>query len=785
MGAVYLGHDTRLGRQVAIKVVGSSAAGSESAYRRLLREARTASSLNHPNICTIHEVGEEDGRVFIVMELLEGVPLREAARAGLPPETVLRYGLQIADALAHAHGRGIVHRDLKSANVMITRDGRAKIVDFGLASHAAPATAADVTRSADTVEGSGSIAGTLLYMAPEVLRGEPADARSDIWALGVMLYEAAAGHLPFEGKTSFDVSGAILRGQPRDLPSRVPAPLVAVIYRCIEKDPAQRYQSAAEVRAALEAIATGAGRSRLPISRSVIAVAAGVVLLLLIAGLVVFRLNRSRSGDSRPAAATGAPIVRSIAVLPLANLSGDAAQDYFADGLTQALISSLARVKSLRVISRTSVMRYKGTSKTVPEIARELGIDAVVEGSVARFGDRVRVTAQLIQAATEKHLWSEEYDREVRDVLAMQSEIARAVALRVQAQLSPQEKATLAAARPIDPAAYDAFLRGSFYSRHENRQNNETAIRLLEEAVSRDPTFATAHAELAHAYVRRFFYFTPDEKQWQDKALAAVQKALELDPSSADALLARGMLLWTPANGFPHLEAIRAHRQALALNPSLDEAHHQLGLVYMHVGLLPEAEQASQAAVALNPANTMARYRVAVTRLYRGEYQDSLKSFRGIASEFNPSLVAFQNAWALLHLERRQEAWAAVRDFLKTNPKDEGGALTSIAALLLAMEDKNAQAESTIRRAHKIGEGFGHFHHTALTIACAYAVMNRKQEALRWLEETARQGFPCRPLFLNEPLLANVRNEPAFQELMARLKVQEDEVRAVASAGGS
>ncbi|HEV8384317.1 MAG TPA: serine/threonine-protein kinase, partial [Candidatus Acidoferrales bacterium] len=404
MGVVFRARDERLGRDVALKLLPADALGSESARRALENEARTASSLNHPNICTIHEVGEAGGQVFVAMEYVEGRPLAQWIPAGgLPQEQVLRYGMQIADALAHGEQRGIVHRDLKSANVVVTPEGRAKVLDFGLAQRARKAEVEEVTRSKVSLERAGGIAGTLAYMAPETLRGEPADARSDIWALGVVLYEMAAGALPFRGTTGFDLSAAILREPLLPLPPRVPPALRAVIERCLAKDPAQRYQRAGEVRAALEATESGTRVSAIDVPappsrgatfwRSATLAGAGVVALAAL--LLTFNIAGTRD---RLLGRTGAPPkIESIAVLPLENLSGDPNQEYFADGMTEALISNLAQVGALRVISRTSVMQYKGTRKPLPQIGKELNVDAVVEGSVQKSGDRVRITAQLIR----------------------------------------------------------------------------------------------------------------------------------------------------------------------------------------------------------------------------------------------------------------------------------------------------------------------------------------------------------------------------------------------------
>jgi serine/threonine protein kinase len=371
MGEVYRVRDTRLARDVAIKrLVGIP---DQQSRARVLAEARAAAALNHPNICTLHEIAESGDELFLVMECVEGQPLADIIGTGQPPSTVVRYGKQMAAALAHAHDRGIAHRDLKSANVMVTADGRVKVLDFGVAGRLDPVTADTATRTPTL---SGSTTGTPAYMAPEALRGQPIDPRSDLWALGIVLYELLEGRRPFEGSTVFDLSSAILRDEPAPLSGRVPAPLRLIVQRCLSKESAARYQRAGEVLAALEAIETLAT----PKTRSAI----------------------GRPRTSRPI--RSGTRIRSLAVLPLDNMSRKAEQEYFADGITEALIGAIAQIEGLRVISRTSSMRLRGTQKAVREIARDLNVQGIVTGSVRRAGDRVRVSAELVDAATEAHL---------------------------------------------------------------------------------------------------------------------------------------------------------------------------------------------------------------------------------------------------------------------------------------------------------------------------------------------------------------------------------------------
>ncbi|MFN2513828.1 MAG: tetratricopeptide repeat protein, partial [Pyrinomonadaceae bacterium] len=460
--------------------------------------------------------------------------------------------------------------------------------------------------------------------------------------------------------------------------------------------------------------------------------------------------------------------IKSLAVLPLENLSGDTSQDYFADGMTESLITHLAKFSALRVISRPSVMQYKGARKPLPEIGRELKVDAVLTGSVVRSGERVRIAAQLIHAATDQNLWTGSYERDLRDVLALQREVTRDIVGKIKIKLGPQEQLQLGSVRPVNPQAYDHYLRGQFYLHRQNKDDNQAAITALERAVATDPTFAAAHAELAQAYVWKLFLFAPDEGQLAEKAFVAAEKALALDPDLAVAHLARGRILWTPANRFPHEKAIREYHRALTLNPSLDEARNQLALVYCHIGAFDEALQESQEAVATNPNNNLAQFRIGETLNFQGKYEQALSVLRTIPQEVNPALVEHQIALALFNLGRKEEASASIEQFFKNYPEDNRGLFTSLQALLAASAGQEQTAEDKIKLAVKRGKGFGHFHHTAYNIACAYALMDKSEQAIKWLEVAAEDGFPCYPLFDRDPNLDNLRKDDRFVTFLAK-----------------
>ena len=496
--------------------------------------------------------------------------------------------------------------------------------------------------------------------------------------------------------------------------------------------------------------------------------AAAVVLAAIT--LVLYR-HYTDPGGSWPAP------IRSVAVLPLENLSGDPAQDYFADGMTEALIANLAKIGALRVISRTSVMQYKGVGKSLPEIARELNVDAVIEGSVQRSGERVRITVQLIHTPTERNLternlWAESYERSLRDVLALQSEVAQAITGEIKVKLTPQERLHLAKARQTNPEAYDSYLRGKFYFNLYTEKDSERAIENLERAVATDPGFAEAHAALALAYQYQFVGFKPEEKQLQEKSFVEVEKALALDPDLADAYIVRGRTLWSHANHFQHEEAIRQYRRALSLNPNSDEAFFQIGLIYNHIGLFDKAHQEFQKAIAINPNNVRARWFTGQTILYQGKYREFLAISRHLPRKTNPHLAGYQIAWALFQLGRKDEALATLEEFLRDFPEDTPGTLASMQAVIFAATGERSQAEEKIKLAVEKERDSVQFHHTAYNIGAAYALMNKPEQAIEWLQSAAEDGFPCYPVFETDPHLNNIRPDPRFVAFIAKLKEQ-------------
>ena len=476
-------------------------------------------------------------------------------------------------------------------------------------------------------------------------------------------------------------------------------------------------------------------------------------------------------GRGRLFGANAAVRIQSLAVLPLDNLSGDPSQEYFADGITDALTTYLAQMRGVRVISRTSAMHYKGTKKALPEIAKELGVDAVVEGSASQSSGVIHVNAQLIYVPGDSHIWAHSYEGAVSKLAAVESEMANDIARKIDVQTLPGSSSHLSRAAAVNPEAYDLYLRSEPYYGLETREANDQAIRLLEKAVEIDPQFAAALAALATAYRTRAFSVETNETQWIERASATVGKALALDPDLAEGYVSRGYLLWSRANNWSHQRAVSDYRHALELNPNLAEAHHQLANVYNHVGLLDKANEEIKKAVTLDPLNAGIRFRVGINYLYQGKYEEALAELRD-SEKFLPPFWALQTSFALQHLGRRPEAQQTVETFLKANPLDAGGSLAAMQALLAAEVGDAVFAERKIQEAVTKGRGYQHFHHVAYTAASAYALLNRHEQALQYLRLTADDGFPCYPLFEQDSNLAHLRNDPGFLNFLAEQRKQ-------------
>jgi TolB-like protein/class 3 adenylate cyclase len=528
---------------------------------------------------------------------------------------------------------------------------------------------------------------------------------------------------------------------------------------------AKREQDAAAL-AADEA----AGRS-VVLRRRKLVLLAGSFIALLAVGLGFWIFSQRKL-----AMVTG---IASLAVKPLENLSGDADKNYFADGMTDELTTKMSQIGALkRVISRSTMMKYKQSPKSSPEIARELNVEAVVEGSVVLAGDQARISVQLIEAATDKTLWSNSYTHTVANIVQLQNEVALAIANAIALKLTPGEKARLASARVVNPQAYDYYLRGKFLF-GSGKETTDASIEMLEKSVSLDGTFAEAWADLSQAYGSKAFFLQAGAKQWEVKAEEAVTKALQLDPELPAAHLAKARVLWRPSSGFQHEKFIAELRHALAVNPNFGDAHFFLGAMYFHVGLIEESLQELKRADELDPGNLMVKFEIAVNALYHGRYNDAYTMMEAYPTLMVRPIVEWRMASALFYAGRTNEARARIEE-AKAKYKDDGGIMTSMQALFLAAAGDKTQAKEKINEAIKIGQGFGHFHHTTHVIASAYALMDEPDLAMKWLNYTAENGYPNLTWFERDPNLDKLRKDPRFIEFLEKLSPRFERLKVLA-----
>jgi eukaryotic-like serine/threonine-protein kinase len=767
MGVVYRAWDPVLACVVAIKLVSEDTIPDESARRQLYTEARIASSLNHTNICRIKDVIEESGQAAIVMEFVDGQVLTNAipANVGLPFDVVVEYGIQIADAVAHAHENDVIHRDLKSANVMVNREGRIKLLDFGLSKIHCRSELPISLQSPENRESSDAIVGTPPYWAPEVLKRYPSDTRSDIWSFGVLLYEMASGQMPFKGASIIELGSAILHSAPLPLPEHVPELLSKITYRCLRKEMGQRYHYASEIRAALEAIEPSGDRP--PGRRPV--------------GMI-----------PQP------PAIRSVAVLPLENLSGAPEQEYFADGLTESLITALAKIGGLRVISRTSIMQYKHAPKTLPQIARELGVDAIVEGSVRRDGDRVRITAELIEARTDQHLWTESYDRDLRDILSLQSQVAAAIAGEIRAKLrsstgslqigsdfpasrSAPDPSLLETAGPtgersgssaaVNPRAYDLYLKGRyFWNNQVTHEDFRKAIEYYKGAIEIDPQSALTYAGLAHCLVLMGAgeYGLRAPSEIMPKAKEAALQALRIDDAIAEAHLALAMVKFRFDWDWEGAE--KEFKRAIELNHGYSAAHYWYSVYLLVQERFDEAFQEVQAARQLSPFSPVMHFSLGLLLYASGQHEQAVEHLNETAAmdaKFPLSHLVLGLTFA--RKGRFEESIAEFKNALKL-----AGTRHLWSSYLGQVYALTGKTEDAVEILHELRTASTHSYVPPLAFANVYAGLGKIDDAFHWVEEAVEQRDGLLIYLKVGSAFDQLRSDPRFAGLLSRVGLQGD-----------
>ncbi|HSF48442.1 MAG TPA: protein kinase [Burkholderiales bacterium] len=711
MGIVYEAEDTNLGRHVALKFLTPAMAGDEGLLQRFQREARAASSLNHPNICTIHGIEQFESEHFIVMELLVGESLADRiSRGPLDINSLLTLGVQIVDALESAHSKGIVHRDLKPANIFVTSRGQAKILDFGLAKmdRLALGSKADselqtAVRQEDLTQ-AGSTLGTVSYMSPEQARGQVTDARTDLFSFGTVLYQMATGVLPFQGETSAVVFEAILNRDPtpvNQLNPSLPPELSRIIGQALEKDRDLRYQSGTDLKTALK------------------------------------RLKRDLDSSARQAAegssgirGRAASTEHSVAVLYFENLSGMKEDEYLRDGITEDITTELSKIKGLKTFSRAVVLAYRDKSVTAGQVGTELGASYVLAGSLRRAGARLRINAQLVDAATDFPLWSERYDREMKDVFEVQDEIAQKIAAALRITLSPQEQQALSAKPTEDLQAYDLYLRGRNYARRVGRQDLQFALQMYENAVALDPEFALAHAGLANVCAQYYYHFER-QQQWIDRAIAATQKASMHGHEAPEIQCAEAWVIFAEGR---YDEAAQKMRMALSRNPDLDGGYYLLGRALFSAGRYQEVVDIMEDALA-----------------HAGENYNTIIPIHN-------SLGALGKTDAMNNFVHREIA--VYEGHLKKVPEDARARV--LLASKYAMQGRVDEAKREADMAMVLRPDDSMIMYNA---ACVYCAMNNISDALNAIKKAWESGYRDATWTRQDPDLALLHGDPEFERL--------------------
>ena len=764
-GIVYRADDPRLGRSVAIKVLHDQGLRDERALSRFRQEARSLSRLLHPNIATLFDFDSHQGCDFIVLEYVAGETLAQTLAHGpLPESRAKAIAIEVAEALQFAHEEGIVHRDLKPGNIILTPRGRAKVLDFGLARLLHEENDASATQNSTGHSDSGSLTGTFPYMAPEQVAGRPVDARTDIYALGVVMYEMLSAARPFQAPNTARLLYQIAHEKPQPLravASHVSSQLEGIVMRCLEKDPAMRFPSASQLETAL----------REPDSSSPARAAS--------------QTAGTRAGMEHSVSATGQPLgeaparsslqsdssgstnrIRAIAVLPLENRSGDPEQEFFADGMTDALIADLAQVGSLRVISRTSSMRFKGTRQSLPEIARELHVDAIVEGSVLRSGNRIRITAELVHAGSDTTLWAKSYDSELGDILSLQREIARTIAEGVRAKVTPEEEKRFVSRAPVNPAAHVAYLRGRYCWNRWDTQSLQESIDFFQQALAADAAYPLAWAGLADAYNVLGNTNALPPMEAYSKAREAALRGLALEDSIPELHASLAYVHRHCDWDWPAAE--REFLRALQLNPGYATARSWYARFLSGVGRHGEAIEQALRSLEADPLSLIIHTVVGDALFYSRKYEESVLYYRKsleMDSRFGPGHTDLARSLDLLGKPEE-----ALQEFMQVAPPLEGKMQSSagLATLLLRCGRVN-EARAMINDVLEIAK---HRFVSPYSIASYFAVANETDAALQWLTRAYTERDGAMVWIKVHPRLDSLRQEPQFRDLLVRMKLE-------------